>query len=273
MDRLKLIALDMDGTVLDSRKQITPRVREALGALDARGILVAAATGRGLAEMGEIRTALPFMRFALLVSGAQICDLARSRTLEMVPMEPSHVEACLERCRAEDAMPHFLTVRDSVVRTDQVGRLAEFHHGDHQAAFERVCVRTEDMSAYARAHAGEILKVCMYHRDPGGRLRSLRALEGLGLGLKFSGRTSLEAVAPGIDKGEGLRRLAACLGLKAAECAAVGDADNDLEMLCAAGRSAAMGNAPEHVKRAADITVGDNDHDGAAEAAERLFGL
>ena len=118
MNNIRLLALDMDGTLLDSRKKISPRVRKALEALDARGVFVAAGTGRGLAEMDEIRKELPFMRRGFLVSGAHIFDFAASVTLEMRPMSDAHVAACLERCRGEDAMPHFLTERESVVRAD-----------------------------------------------------------------------------------------------------------------------------------------------------------
>ena len=164
-------------------------------------------------------------------------------------------------------------MRESVVREDQIGRLAEFHHGDYVSLFGKVCVRVSDMRAYAASHTGDVLKVCMYHRDVRGRLRSLNALKDTGLDLRFSGSTSLEAVAGGISKGEGLKALAARLGLETSECAAVGDADNDLDLLRTAGLSAAMGNAPEHVRREADMTVADNDHDGVAEAVGRMFGI
>ncbi len=272
MTALRLFALDMDGTLLDKRKRITPRVRAALKSLDDRGVCVTAATGRGWAEMHEIRSALPFMRWGILTSGAMICDLRTGDVLSLTPMDTGDVLRCVEMCGRQGAMPHFLTVKESVVRSDQVGRLGDFHHGDHQEAFERICLRTGDMAAYARAHPGEILKVCMYHRTPGDRQRSLEGLRETGLDLRFSGYSSLEAVAPGVNKGAGLRALADRLGIPVGACAAVGDGENDLEMLAAAGRSAAMGNAPESVRRAADIVVADNDSDGAAEAAERLFG-
>ncbi len=271
MGKIKLLALDMDGTLLDSRKRISPRVKEALEALDARGVFVAAGTGRGLAEMDGVRRELPFMRFGFLDSGAHICDFAASRTIEMRPMSQAHVMACLDRCREEGAMAHFLTERESVVRSDQIGHLAEFSHADHQAAFEKICLRVGDMEDYALDHSGEILKVCMYHRDPCSRVRSLRALENTGMDLKFSGRTSLEAVAPGVDKGWGLRRLAAYLGFGVENCAAVGDGENDLAMLRTAGWSAAMGNAPESVRAEADMVAADCDHDGVADAVERVL--
>ena len=271
MEPLKLLALDMDGTLLDSKKQISPRTLAVLRGLSDAGVIIAAATGRCLAEMRDYLGQLSFVRWGVLDSGAMICDFKRSETLRLRPMPLEDTLACLSQCGREDAMPHLLCVRESVVRESQVHRLAEYNHADHQAAFERICLRVEDMEAYIRSHSDEILKVCMYHRDTESRGRSLEALKGTGMALTFSGRTSLEAVAPGVDKGYGLKTLASLLGLKTSECAAVGDDDNDLAMFGAAGLSAAMGNAPERVRKAADMTVADNDHDGAAEAAERMF--
>ena len=69
-----------------------------------------------------------------------------------------------------------------------------------------------------------------------------------------------------MNKGSGLERLCGLLGIPMAECIAVGDADNDIEMLRAAGLGVAMGNAAGHVKTAADRVVSDLDHGGCAEA-------
>ncbi len=270
--RPRLLALDMDGTLLNRKKQISPRTLAVLKDLSAGGVVVAAATGRCLAEMREYREELSFMRWGVLDSGAMICDFERGQALRLRPMRLEESLACLSQCLREDAMPHLLCVRESVVCEDQVHRLAEYNHADHQAAFERICLRVGDMDAYIRSHSEEILKVCMYHRDTISRQRSLEALKGTGLALTFSGRTSLEAVSPGVDKGYGLRTLASLLGLRMSECAAVGDDENDMPMFDAAGLSAAMGNAPERVRAAADLTVADNDHDGVADAVERLFG-
>ena len=83
--------------------------------------------------------------------------------------------------------------------------------------------------------------------------------------------SSLEFTCPGVDKGTGLTALARQLGLGISQAIAVGDADNDLAMLRAAGLGVAMGNAIPAAVAAADVQVADNDHGGCAEAVRRYL--
>ena len=83
--------------------------------------------------------------------------------------------------------------------------------------------------------------------------------------------SSLEFSPQGVTKATGLLALADLLGIDRAATIAVGDADNDLDMLRAAGLGVAMGNANERAREAADVTVADNDHDGCAEAIRRFL--
>ena len=268
---IRLLALDMDGTLLDSRKEILPGSLRALERAKDRGIQIVLSTGRGIAELRQYLPELPFVRYGVLESGALVYDFFTREALRKLPLDPSAVSACLDACEEMDAMPHFLTVTQSVVRADQLPRMAEYGHGDFRPLFEAVCVRTEDMQTYAAAHPEDILKVCMYHRTMEGRQRSRERLSGLGMDLRFSENHSLEATCPGANKGEGLRALQARLGILPEETAACGDADNDLEMLRLSGMSFAMGNASAHVRAAAGQTVRDNDSGGIEDAVDFIL--
>ena len=103
------------------------------------------------------------------------------------------------------------------------------------------------------------------------RIRTRAQLESPDLELVYSEISSLECSAAGVSKGSGLERLCALLGIPMADCIAVGDADNDIPMLRAAGLGVAMGNAPDYVKTAADRIVSDLDHGGCAEAVMMLL--
>ena len=264
---IRLFALDMDGTLLDSGKRILPGSVSALQKAHDSGIEIVLSTGRGVAELREYLPALPFVRYGVLESGALIYDFAKERALKAMPLDAAAVQACLRVCEEADAMPHFLTVTGSVVRRDQILRMAEYGHGNFQPMFEAVCERVEDMHGYAAAHADEILKICMYHRAVSDRQRSLEKLSGLPLDFRFSENHSLEATMPGANKGAGLSALGALLGILPAEMAACGDADNDLEMLAGSGLSFAMGNASARVRALASRTVRDNDRGGIEDAA------
>ena len=82
---------------------------------------------------------------------------------------------------------------------------------------------------------------------------------------------SIEVTHASVTKGTGLLALAAQLGISPEQTIAVGDADNDLPMLRAAGLAVAMGNANENARAASDVTVADNNHGGCAEAIHRFL--
>lgn len=80
---------------------------------------------------------------------------------------------------------------------------------------------------------------------------------------------NMEVNAPGVTKGSGLLALAAHLGLTRAQTMAVGDSGNDRAMIEAAGLGVAMGNATDDIRKIADVTTDDNNHDGVAVAIEK----
>lgn len=100
---------------------------------------------------------------------------------------------------------------------------------------------------------------------------SLRsALDGTGAVVLDCGASACEVFAPGVNKGSGVARLLEHLKVPATEAMALGDAENDVEMLRLVGTGVAMGNANEHARGAADVVVGTSDQDGVAEAVRRF---
>ena len=266
-----LMAMDLDGTLLDSAKRVPPSAVRAMAEAVRRDRQIVFATGRGKAEMGEYLSRLPFVRYGILESGAVVYDFKAGKALEVFPLPAEKVEACLDTCGREDAMPQFLTVEESVVTPDHLARMEEYRHGRFREMFERVCTRTADMRVYAAAHPDGIVKICMYHRSEESRARSRDRLLEYGMELKYSEETSLEATEANVTKGEALRRLCARLGIPLSRCAACGDGENDLELFGAAGLSIAMGNASPKVRLAADAVVSGNDEGGQTEALLLAF--
>ena len=111
----------------------------------------------------------------------------------------------------------------------------------------------------------------LYHATAEGRERTRKRLAGLDLVLADAEKTALECSATGVTKGTGLLRLCEYLGVEPEETIAVGDADNDLNILETAGLAIAVGNANEHVKAVAAVVVNDCDHDGCAEAIDKYL--
>lgn len=269
----QLLALDMDGTLLDSSKRILPLTREALRKLAGRGTPVAYCTGRCVKELMDYPTELPFIRYGVLSSGAVIYDFVHGEPLEVHALSTDDILRAMELAAPQHPMTHIMSVDASVVRTGSIEIMPSVGMSVYVPMFERICTMKDDLVAWIKTHEGEIVKVNFYHRTPEARLRTRVAIEAVGLPIMLANaeETSLECSAPGINKGEGLRALGTRLGIDSKDMVAIGDSYNDIESLSIVGMPVAMGNAPEEIKAIARLVVADNDHDGIAEAVGYLF--
>ena len=242
MSAVRLLALDLDGTILGDDLRISRRTRAAVAGAVARGVAVVLATGR------MYRSALPYA--ALLgLPGPLICyqgayvrdragrDGAIGAILRHVTMEGAAARDAIRWAREHGLDPH-------VNRDDRL--LMEI--GDEDAPdYERHSgIGAEFVPDLVAATDGPVTKVLAVGR-PGLPAELLDAGR-----TRFAGRAEvtvshpeyLEFMAPGVHKGAALRWLAARLGIPLAETMAVGDQHNDLEMIAAAGIGVAMGGAP-----------------------------
>ena len=269
MKAMKLIALDIDGTMLDSRKRIAPEVTAAVREAAAAGVLLAFATGRAVPEMDEMFAAFPEIRYTLFASGAGIFDRQENAAHALRPLSREAVLRILATVREKDLMPQIVLADRDVIQDTHLDRLEHFNMGIYRPLYERAMTLVPEIYAFAEENADRILKLNLYHADPAERVRTREQLSSPdfpNMELVYSEVSSLECSAPGVSKGSGLERLCRLLDLPLSECAAVGDAENDLSMFRTAGLGIAMGNAEPSVQSAADWIVNDNDHAGCAEA-------
>lgn len=275
MTAYKLLALDMDGTLLDSRKRVLPKTAEALERLAATGIAVAFSTGRGPAELTDYVPNLPFIKYGSCISGGLVYDFSKQLTVFCRPFETELALEVMAAAQAEAPMVHVLTTTQSAAAAHALPHMADFHMGIYQEMYDRICSPIDDMPAYVRAHEGEVCKINLYHRNPESRERTRRRLTAAGLPVQLADAevTSLEVSPAGVSKAEGLSRLCDYLGITLAEAVAVGDAPNDTQALRVAGLPVAMSNATPDIKALAKMVVADNDHDGIAEVVSKVFGV
>ncbi len=267
----KLLALDMDGTTLDSHKRIPQETVQAIRELTARGIHVVVATGRGLAELSDYREELRCMSYGIIISGGLVYDFRKEKPIyaQTLPLEDSL--KLLAAGDDERAMIHLLTIRESVARERDIFRMEQFDMAIYQDMYERVCIRLDDLEGYVRAHAEEIAKINLYHRSVESRERNAQKLQDLNATLVYAEVTGLEASPAGVTKAKGLEVLCEHLGIGLEDTVAIGDAPNDMDILQAAGLSVAMGNATEDIRAICDAVTEDNDHNGVLRAIERYF--
>lgn len=267
---MRLIAFDMDGTLLNSQKQITPRTLEAIARADAAGKIIALSTGRCLAELADYMPVLTKVRYLCCVSGGYVYDAAERSFISNDPIPAETVREIIKITRLEDCMVQLMNA-DSIVRCADVENMHLYGMGSYRDMFRRVTVMKDDVRRYFLEETPAVNKICVYHRDPACRERTIERLKSLDIEVARSETTSAECSPKGITKATGLCRLSEKLDIPMSRIIAVGDADNDVEALKAAGLAVAMGNAKDSVKQICGATVADNDHDGCAEAIDRFL--
>ena len=256
-DERLLVALDVDGTILDINGRVSERMMASLARLRTYGVQIVISTGRG------IQAALPVAYHVGLTDGWMICANG-AVTLRMDPAAPGGYEiADAVTFDPTDAIAALTrAVPDGIVAVEVLGDgfkvSRPFPDGELIEA-QRV-VSLEEMSAQP------VTRVVL--RAPGmdvGEFSTLVAGCGLHSVEYAIGWTAWLDVAPeGVTKASALQSLAARLGTGASRTIAVGDGTNDVEMLRWAGIGAAMGSAPESVKESSDIVTGPVWHDGCA---------
>lgn len=269
--KYKLLALDMDGTTLNSEKKISPRTAEAIAELIKKNVAVVVSTGRGVAELSDYKNELKSMNYGITISGGLVYDFFKDAAISVHPLPEKIMMQLIDFGLEERAMIHLLTIRDSIMREEDIQNTADFQMSIYQDMYNRICTRCDDFKEYIRAHPGEVIKINIYHRSPESRARNLERLKNFDLTISYAETTALEASPKGITKASGLRELCDFLKIDIAETVVVGDAPNDFEILQAAGLAVAMGNATDEIKKICDVVVSDNDHDGVAEVIEKFF--
>ena len=270
MSEFKMIAFDMDGTLLNREKHLTEGNRLALEKAFDAGKEVVLCTGRSVSELLPFFEQIPRLRYAVCVSGAFVYDRQEDDFLTGHGLAESDCRKIISVAGQEDTMLQFLG-RHSILQRDRFAQVAKYHMQQYEE-LHRVCSTLVDSSAACYENERPLLgKINIYHTDVEARERSLSRLQGLPLEIVYAEDTGLECSPAGISKAVGLQELCEILQIPLAETIAVGDADNDLAALRIAGLPIAMGNANAHVKEVCKAVVADNEHDGCAEAVERFL--
>ncbi|MGN0373512.1 MAG: Cof-type HAD-IIB family hydrolase [Enterocloster sp.] len=265
MSKYDLIAFDMDGTLLDSDKKIRQDSIDMINTAVNAGKIVSLSTGRCVPELTAYRQQLSSLQYIICLSGAFVFDTKNNREIFSRRLPADTAGRILDEVKNMDVMIHLMSV-DSVVQKDKISRMADYHMGIYQSMFEEITVKPEDIYSYYKNNPNPLYKLNLYFRNQQERALIRERLTPLGISLAYAEETSLECSAPHVSKGEGLKKLCEYLQLPVEKTIAVGDADNDLDILRQAGLAVAMGNANENVREIADVIVNDNDHGGCAQA-------
>ena len=267
----RLLAMDIDGTVLNSEKVITPRTEAAIRAAIAAGKDVFFATGRSPMEVKKELSAFPEMNYAMFVSGALVRDLKTGETVHSVHIPFPIVEKILDIGEKSRGFLGIYAGNNVYAEKKYRGHMGEYGCKCFEELYERCTIWVDDLREAAQEHREEVHKINFYFGNEEDYLACGEELKKLPV-TRASGIPHNDEVSPcGVNKGEALLAMCEKLGIPVSETIAVGDQTNDLEMIRAAGLGVAMGNATEEVKAAADVITADCDHDGVAEIIEKYL--
>lgn len=271
MSKYKLIAFDMDGTLLNSEKEISERTRQAILRASRSGKLVALNTGRSISELTQYTQGFPALRYGILQSGSLIYDFKSRIPLQRTTFTRAEVRRLVEVSQEEDVMIQLMCSGDMLVSEGDLRNMDHFHMGSSYPSFKRAATTLSDVRDLMRLSSVKFEKINFFCATLDGRERCRKKLRPLGITFADAEYSALEMTPRGTNKGQGLTNLCHVLGIPLGEAIAVGDADNDRQVLSVAGLSVAMGNAREDIKEICDVVVADNDHNGCAEAIEKYL--
>ena len=264
---VKLIGIDIDGTLINSKTELTQATVDALQAAADHGIEVVISTGRLRSEYEYLIEQLPMMRYTVTCSGAQVIDLQENKTVFRAPLSAEDIREIYGRLRALDCLLQIFDDHDGRIhnRASDLANAERYCSPDLARMLRREHVPEDDLDAYVAAYEGVSNKVHMFFPDDAVKAQAAARLEGVPYQIMGSSFCDLELMASGVDKALGLDALAKHLGLERSQVMAIGDGGNDLAMLQYAGIGVAMGNASDEIKAAADRITASNDEDGVAQ--------
>ena len=264
----KLIALDMDGTLLTSEKKISENTKKALKEAEAKGVKVVLASGRPLSGITRYLEELDLFKgddYVLSFNGGIVINSKTEEVVTSSLLKGSDLKAIYNISKELDINIHAFSVKEGLI-TPKMSQYTQ-----HECDINGIEATIKDFNEIENDE--DIVKVMMI--DPQEKLD--KAIEKLPKDLydKYSVFKSapffLEFTNKDVDKGKGLKKLGDYLGIKQKEIIACGDAGNDLSMVKFAGLGVAMENATDDVKQAADYITLSNDKDGIAHVVNKFI--
>lgn len=260
----RLIATDLDGTLLRGDKTVSQRTIDALAAAEAAGIEVFFVTGRPARWMGVVSGHLAGHGMAILANGAAVYDLRAGELIEAFPLPEGDALTIARALRAAVPGTTF-----AVERTDSFRREPEYEPMEPDGAWPAAPVA----ELLAQDRAQPLLKLLAKHPaiDPDEFLATAVSVAGRHGEITRSATSALlEISGAGVSKATTLAKCCAERGVTAAEVVAFGDMPNDLAMLEWAGASYAVANAHPRVLAATARHTASNEDDGVAQVIERI---
>ena len=272
MTKIKLVALDVDGTLVRSDLSLSPSVIRAVESLRDAGILVSINTGRSMGELIDLRRSLPWIRYFVVSNGATGLDTEANETFYENHLPLSIAQEIEREARSYRTLTQVYADGTSYLDESLWPHVSQFgvEHMRHPSLIAGY-TPAQHVGDLLATRASDIEKLYISFEDLSDLPRLRAFCEAFPVDLVVSIQNGLEVNLKGVEKGTGLLALCNYLGISPDEAAVVGDGEADVAMFRHAGLSFAMENAQQSVKDAATHVAPSNDSDGAVWAIEQIL--
>ncbi len=268
--RIKLIALDLDGTIISNSTNISEKCIDSIIEADNKGITVAICTGRVMGEIPEKIRNIKNIKYFITSGGSSIIS-DNGRALYSDTIETETVDSILEILSEYDCLIDLYIDGDGYMQSSDLEKLEHFNVND---GFDEILKTsrcyTDNILDYYNSNKPKLEKINLFFADKKDRNEAIYRIGQLNPAPKvaYSMEYNLEITSSTSCKGQALQYLSRILGADMSEVMAMGDSNNDISMLKLAGVSVAMGNASESVRHAARYITDTCENNGAAKAIE-----
>lgn len=256
----KLIAMDLDGTAVDSCGSLRPEVKAAIGAARDAGHVAAFVSGRADTDMIPIEGDCQDVDYIILNNGAKVIRGSDHSVLYNEPLDRDGAVRLVNYCLERGLQVYVINGREWYVNR-----------------WSKRLQNYIDLLGYGPVYFDRAEQLPLDHIEgltvmgDTGPVQSFVKEGGFGLRAVVSEEECTDILNLGTDKWRGIQKLLDLLDMAPEDVIAVGDYENDLEMICRAGTGVAVGNALDSVKARADyVTVRDNDHGAVADVINQL---
>lgn len=266
--KIKLLAVDMDGTCLDRRSRMSEHTVQALRKAKEEGIIVVPTTGRNLHCLPHrLAAEKDLFRYVISSNGARVTDCRTGRSLYESMIPAGDALRLLGEIRGIRAGITSHIGQEYLIQGRMLVMLGRLLFGKDARGVYHV----KDMKKAVRVSGQDVEEIQLYFLSPRAK-KQLQGLLSLYPSLTYACTSIyMEIFSRHTSKGAALRSLAMGLGIKKEQIACIGDGENDLYMFREAGFKMAMGNAVPDLKRKADVILPPNTKDGAARGIEKYL--
>ena len=274
MADVKIIALDLDGTLLTSDKTLSERNFEALRAAAEQGVEIVPCTGRYYLAMPEVIRNLPFVRYVITINGAAIADRKEDKLISETLLPFEEAIAIMEFLDTQPVVYDCYQGRGGYMTKSMQDAIESYCNDPHYIKMVRdLREPVPELKTYLTEQHADVQKIQFFTLDDELRKRLFTEIPARfpDLAMSSSMKNNIEINHKNANKGTALLALAAHLGVDRSQTMAFGDGLNDLDMIREAGVGVGMANAKPEVLQEANVIAPTNDEDGVAAVIEAVL--